>query len=205
MGRRIGGIALALAAIFLTAGALADPELPPPVTTAPDSATPLVLRPTKAIELSHEPAHTPLGWKLAAVAAVVGGAAFAFRNRLRSRVAEDTELTIVRRTAVGFRSELLVVNVEGQRLLLGVTPHSIQSLAALDGDDVGAAAAPNLSAGTSVGEKFTAMLDAADRGGARGRQPAHAEVKGRAADFDDEDDVDLGSQARGLLALRRPR
>ena len=41
------------------------------------------------------------------------------------------DLTIVSRTSIGVRSELLIVNVDGQRLLIGVTAGSIQRLATL--------------------------------------------------------------------------
>ena len=41
---------------------------------------------------------------------------------------ETPELRILRRTSIGVRSELLVVEMGGQRLLLGVTPNTIQNL-----------------------------------------------------------------------------
>jgi flagellar protein FliO/FliZ len=47
----------------------------------------------------------------------------------------------MRRLSVGARSELMVVEMNGQRLLLGVTPSSIQNLYILpSSDDVEAAA-----------------------------------------------------------------
>jgi flagellar biogenesis protein FliO len=40
----------------------------------------------------------------------------------------NTELRVLKRMSLGLRNELLLVEVEGQRLLLGMTPHTIQNL-----------------------------------------------------------------------------
>jgi flagellar biogenesis protein FliO len=213
--------------------------------SAPGSAetgTPLVLRPSKPLELAHEPPPSSMGWKLVALAAILGGAAYYARKKLWVKPAEDGQLTIVRRATVGFRSELLVVNVEGQRLLLGVTPNSIQSLAVLDAEEPSPAVLDRPAPSQSFGDRFTAMLNAAENQSAnqsasrvqsagttavaasataasaekpaprarkpRGasaasvsKTPANAPAPERATD----EEPDLGSQARGLLALRRPR
>jgi hypothetical protein len=113
-------------------------------------------------------------------------------------------LAILRRTPVGFRSELVVVDVEGQRFLLGVTPHSIQSLATLDSDS--ASEAPAMAPAASVGDKFSAMLDSAERrSSARERNDPPASSVGQAAVPTVQDDADVAGQARGLLALRGRR
>jgi flagellar biogenesis protein FliO len=141
---------------------------------------------------------------------VLGGVGFYSRRRFASKRTDDTQLTIVRRATIGFRSELLVVNVEGQRLLLGVTPQSIQSLALLDGDDtapaLAASASPNVS--SSLGDRFAAILEAADSPGPRAKSLRREPTTKRASSdpaASSEDEPDFGSQARGLLALRRPR
>jgi flagellar biogenesis protein FliO len=183
------------------APSLTPPAVPDTSLAAP-SPTPLALRPGKPLELAHEPPRAGLGWKVLACIAILCGAAFYARRRLQPARVDDGRLTIVRRTAIGIRSELLVVHVEGQRLLIGVTPHAIQSLAVLDGDDavslpseapVAAADVAIDAARASVGERFAAMLQAADSHTAGHR----LEVPSAA------DEAALAGQARGLLALRR--
>jgi flagellar biogenesis protein FliO len=191
----LNAIALALAAMVLTSLAVAQSDPPRDTSTAATdgTTTPLGLRPSKPIELAQEPAHAGLGWKIVAVMALLGGAAFYLRKRVGAKRVEDGQLTIVRRAAVGIRSEILIVDVEGQRLLLGVTPHSIQSLAVLDGDD---AATPNAFVAPTqeraLGERFAAMLDSAESRVEASRQESSVRA---------EDEV--AGQARGLLALRR--
>jgi flagellar protein FliO/FliZ len=197
--RGVGAIALALAATILTPAAHAQADAPPATSSQPaEGATPLALRPAKPLVLAEEPPHAGWGWKLAAVIAVAGGAAFAMRKRGRSNGLEGGQLTIVRRAAIGIRSELLIVNVEGQRLLIGVTPHSIQSLAILDGEAAMPQPSPaereepaSLPAG--VGERFAAMLKSVDRAG--GLPPAEARAP--------VEEEQVAGQARGLLSLRR--
>jgi flagellar biogenesis protein FliO len=188
-----------------------------PVASAspPEVGTPLTLRPSKPLELAREPVSTTgMGWKLGALALVLGVVAFYSRRKLSSKRIDDTQLTIVRRATVGFRSELIVVNVEGQRFLLGVTPQSIQSLALLDGDDAtvpALAPAPSPDASSSLGDRFAAMLDAADRPDPVARSPRRevaakvAKVASTEAAVSFDEEPDIGTQARGLLALRRPR
>jgi flagellar protein FliO/FliZ len=211
----------------LTAPAWGDsdpqPAGAPPPTPATESGTPLVLRAaSKPLELAQEPQHAGLGWKVVAVLVVLGGGVLLARKRgLPGKRGDTAQLSIVRRTSIGMRSELLVVNVEGQRLLLGVTPHSIQSLAVLDGEEQEAALPEPEPAQTStLGARFAAMLDSADarapRKLTRDRSPASASASAPApapasapapALFTTvaaaQDDDDIAGQARGLLALRR--
>ena len=195
----LAAIVVALGAIVLTRPARAQQD--PPSSIAPDTSTPpapvspLVLRPAKPLALAPEAPHSSVAWKVVACLAILGGAAYYMRKRLLPPRLDDGRLTIVRRTSIGMRSELLVVQVEGQRLLIGVTPHSIQSLAVLDGDDE---ALPRASealepGGSAVGERFAAMLQAADAR-APGQRPEASPTA---------DDASLAGQARGLLALRR--
>ncbi len=209
-------IAVALSATLLTQVARAQSDVPRD-TSSPtaDSATPLALRPSKALELSREPQQPGMGWKVVAVVAILGGAAFYVRKRALPKRADDRGLTIVRRAPIGLRSELLVVNVEGQRLLIGVTPHSIRNLAVLEGEDA-AATVPGEATDTgpaTLGDRFAAMLKAAEpRDGAHGPRRSdssqdaarQAPPEGLRADLPEAArEAALAGQARGLVGLRR--
>jgi flagellar protein FliO/FliZ len=221
---RVAATALALGAIALTVPAWADSDPQGATPSAAPTGTPLALRPSKPLELAPEPQHAGVGWKIVAGLVVVGGAFLYARKRARPGKAADAELTIVRRAAVGMRSELLVVNVEGQRLLIGVTPHSIQSLAILDAEEPHARQAVQATASSPLGERFAAMLESAsaatDRRPARKAQADKLAAAAPAAEEDDAprgvstalavapahrkaaDDDDVAGQAMGLLALR---
>ena len=165
------------------------------------SATPLVVRPASRSRLAPDTPDSGFGWKVVAFLALLGGGAYYLRKRVRpSGVANDGSLTIVRRTSIGIRSELLVVNVEGQRLLIGVTPNSIQSLAILDADEPVALARTTIedeaSGSSTVGERFAAMLQAADA-------PPPGATRAESAVRRPRTMTTMAGQARGLLALRR--
>ena len=206
-GWAFAAIPVAVAASMLTGDvyaleqpdpAIAPAEGVPPMLAASPAASgiPLAIRP-KPIVLAPDSSDSGLGWKIVAFLALVGGGAYYLRKRGRpAGVAADGRLTIVRRASIGIRSELLVVNVEGQRLLIGVTPNSIQSLAILEADEPEQvrAADPQPSGSTTVGERFAAMLQAAD-----GRPSAATRAEAPTA----EDEDDRAGQARGLMALRR--
>jgi flagellar protein FliO/FliZ len=187
-------MAVALAATVLTSRARAQSD--PPHDTPPavsQGSTPLALRSPKPLELAQEPSSSGLGWKVVAVMAILGGAAFYLRKRVGPRRVDDGQLTIVRRAAVGMRSELLVVNVEGQRLLLGVTPHSIQSLAVLDGDEAADQSVSETKAQEqALEQRFAALLKSTESRAGAPRPDAMPRA---------EDEV--AGQARGLLGLRR--
>jgi flagellar protein FliO/FliZ len=219
--------AAAVAAVAVPAPVVAAPVGPavaPAVAAAPEAApagplpsvfaaapaaaepgTPLALRPSKPLELAKEPpSGGSLGWKIVAILLVLGGVALFARKRLQPVVISDARLNIVRRTGIGLRSELVIVDVDGQRLLLGVTPSSIQMLATLEGEDAPGALAASLG---STDERFAALLDAADRRSSRPRveaasasQPARDPREEAAPDPDE-----VAGQARGLLALRGRR
>jgi flagellar protein FliO/FliZ len=195
----LAAIAVALAVTGLTPSAVAD-EPPPP---AGETATPLALRPSRPLALGQAPTHASIGWKVLAACVALAGTAFWLRRKSQplgtGAPAAHASLEVIRRTSVGFRSELLIVDVEGQRLLLGVTPHSIQSLAVLDGDASPDAEATAAAAGPSVGEKFSAMLSTAERRSAA-REAAESPQGPTPGD-----DGEVAGQARGLLALRAKR
>ncbi len=98
---------------------------------AAPAATPLNLVPSKPLELA-EPAPTSnLGWKLGAMGLLAAAGFWAYTKKkgaTPAKLESIPEMRILRRTSVGVRSELLLVDLEGQRILLGVTPSNIQSL-----------------------------------------------------------------------------
>ncbi len=110
--------------------ALVGPPAPPPAANVPAAGTPLNLR----------PAPTPFGsgggagsyGPQLALAALIGAAGlWAWKRRARQKDDAYKAPRILARTAVGVRSELLVVEVDGQTMLIGVTPQSIQRIAVL--------------------------------------------------------------------------
>lgn len=134
---------------------------------AAPTATPLSVRPSRPLALAPESTSTDTGWKFLAVFAVAA-AALAYWKRQNPAVRLDLgpELRVVRRTSIGVRSELLVVDVDGQRYLLGVTPSSVQSLAVLDGNETSPKAPAHdeeraRESGTDTVARFEAMLESA--------------------------------------------
>jgi hypothetical protein len=216
---RAGAIGLAIAAMSLTRVTLAD-QLPADsptaatttaTTTSPPTETPLQVRPSKPLALETSDHGPGVAWKVLAVALIAAAGFFVWQRRSgRPGDKRDLTLQILRRTSVGVRSELVVVEVEGQRLLLGVTPHSIQSLLILPEESsameeelalgaelppVPAAAAPRSNGPVGVGygstlARLESRLEHADVASARRGRPAP------------EDEAPVEQQARGLLALR---
>ncbi|MBM4376317.1 MAG: FliO/MopB family protein [Deltaproteobacteria bacterium] len=113
----------------------ADSLLPSDHREPPQTADkPLVLRKPadKPLELSSTSSTDGFGLKLGICAAIVGGAVWLLRKRgILAPPKQAHPMTILGRTAIGVRSELLLVDVDGQKLLLGVTPSSISRLAVL--------------------------------------------------------------------------
>lgn len=96
------------------------------------------------------------GWKVLAGFAGLGLALFLWKRRApASTLAVGCEIQVVTRTSIGGKCELLVVDVGGQRILLGATSGSVQYLAAIDGND----AAPSGDADKTAG--FESMFAAA--------------------------------------------
>ncbi len=116
------------------------PAKPVAVPPIPKDA-PLKLRKGggKPLELANETPTSGWWYKLLACGFIIGGAMWLLKRRklLPQQAEKQHSMTILGRTGIGVRSELLIVNVDGQKLLLGVTPSSIQRLAVLvDSDDV---------------------------------------------------------------------
>lgn len=163
---------------------------------APAEEGPLGTRPTpKALQLAPESSGTPFGYKLIAGLVLAAGAFFWIKKRkgnlLGGTKASDAKKAIVvTRTSVGVRSDLLVVEVDGTRLLVGMTPNAIQTLAVLATPPD----AEEMLADPEVEKKFTSAR--------------------AALGIDDEDEVELTSRpsrapaspivdrVRSLLAAR---
>ncbi|MEO7109536.1 MAG: flagellar biosynthetic protein FliO [Polyangiaceae bacterium] len=103
-----------------------------PIATAP-SATPLQLREPHPLALAQDPIDKYAAWKLVAALAMIAAGAYAFKKHSDKRRPVETirSLQVLKKLSIGVRTELIVVDVDGQRLLLGVTPSSIQTLASL--------------------------------------------------------------------------
>ncbi len=119
-------------------------------STEPSEKRPLQLRPSKPGDAAAESGGTSVWTKLLLALAVIAAAVVVFRRRPFSGHAGNSErptpsLRVSARTSVGMRTELLIVEADGQRLLLGVTPTAVQTLSVL-GD-----APSELAAGLSSG------------------------------------------------------
>lgn len=161
-GRVIQGASvLALAGSLMTPSvALADHDKPgeadktqttaEPEAPAKPQGTPIQLRPNGPGE-SAGSTTTNMGLKLLAVAAVLGGAALFLRRRkntlLQTGALPGRNFTprVLGRTGIGVRSELLVVDVDGQKLLLGVTPSAVSTLTVLTEEPKEAPLEPELA------------------------------------------------------------
>ena len=195
-----------------TTAAVAGPAVnapeaaPPPAPAAPTTPTPLNLRGegTAAAPGSAPSSGTPWAIPLMLLAGLAGLGVFVAKRRpdllsaLRSQAGIPTtgwngSLTVLRRTGLGMRNELVVVELNGQVMLLGVTPGSIQSLAVLPEEEFSQEeAAPAKEENNVLGERFAAILDAART------QPRKAERAERRP----AEDLGVEEQARGLLGLR---
>ncbi|HSO32160.1 MAG TPA: flagellar biosynthetic protein FliO, partial [Labilithrix sp.] len=119
------------------ASAAPPPPAAPPAAPAPDaSATPLAVRPAappKPLALAPTSEGLGLGYKLLAVLAIGGAVALYLRKKRGPKVAGvvPSKIDILARAGIGVRSQLVVVEVEGTRLLVGMTPSAIQTLAVL--------------------------------------------------------------------------
>lgn len=129
------------------APALAPAAAPAPVAAvAPpkEAEPPLALRPSKALELAPAPAPTPWPYKIMFGAAVLAAAVLVWRKRRGATAmgASSTAVRVLGKTTTGLRGELTLVEVGGMRILVGITPSSMQTLAVLPDDFSDAAAAP---------------------------------------------------------------
>ncbi|MEO8875815.1 MAG: flagellar biosynthetic protein FliO [Polyangiaceae bacterium] len=180
--------------------AAATPEAPkaaapidakPAAPEAP-AATPLALRETHPLAMAPEPpANTT--WKLAGILIALCAGAFFLKRRNDQRKPADQvkSLQVLKKLSIGVRSELLVVDIDGQRLLIGVTPNSIQTLAALpdpeavEMDEPRRATSIPPRAQDALGDRFQALVE-------------------RSRTSDADDDLDSRSRVTAPPARRLP-
>ena len=117
----------------LVAPVVVAPAAPmaPPVEVA---ATPLSVRPTPATHLTLAPSSEGIGTglKVLAILGVGGALAFFIRRKRTATSVPASRISVVARESLGVRSEVVVLDVEGTRLLVGLTPTTMQTLAVLD-------------------------------------------------------------------------
>lgn|GEM_PF-1731017 len=145
-----------------------------PIPPALVTATPLPVRPRRPLVMAAERGYEGGGWKLLLGFAGLGVAFMLWKRRVPvSTLATGCEIQVVTRASLGGRSELLVVDVGGQRMLLGVTSGSVQYLAAIDGAEATLPGDPDKTAG------FESMFAAAR---SRTREKAPLDPRDRARD-----------------------
>lgn len=204
------------------------PERPREATPDPRAAahgTPLPVRQSRPLSLAPVSA-TGDGWKVVfGFATIAAGLYYWKRRNAAVDPSSGPELRIVRRTPLNDRGELLVIDVAGQRMLLGVTSGSVQHLASLEeGEEpaIATAAAPApmkpavpstpvpashaITPARSADEttaRFESMLIAARAASARenNARARHRPTLPREAPPDD----DVEEQVRGLISLGVPR
>jgi flagellar biogenesis protein FliO len=194
---------LALAATLLTGPVLADPVPAPPEPTLEST---LPLRPNKPLSL--EPAHSSTGaaGKLALFAIVVAGGLWIWKQRAKKGPkAEEAELRVIRRTTIGVRSELILLELEGQKLLIGVTPSSMQTLYLLPDTSQDEAAASEVAPERRIANLLESRI--APREELRetvrelARESGKTKLVSAKSSSQDDDDPIFEGQAAGLRAL----
>ena len=124
----------------------APTQAPSPTVTHP--ATPLPVRTSRPLALVAEHGYQGGGWKILLGFAGLGIALMLWKRRAPiTAVTTGCEIQVVTRTSIGGRGELLVVDVGGQRMLLGVTSGSVQYLSAIDTPEIAALGGRDKTAG----------------------------------------------------------
>ncbi|MBX3228828.1 MAG: flagellar biosynthetic protein FliO [Labilithrix sp.] len=128
-------LALAVATVIAVTAATVSTAFADEPTPAPAASTPLQVRPQKPLNLAPTNEGTPFGYKLLAGGVVVVAAGLWLKKKrgglTSSKTKKRSSIDVLGRTSIGVRNELLVVDVEGTRLLVGMTPGSMQTLAVL--------------------------------------------------------------------------
>ena len=197
----VSAFSVALAA----APALAEPNPPTSPALVPSAAA-LGLRSSKPLSLAPKE-ETPSYFKgLLAAVVLAGGAYVVIRKRRGTPLRPSVErrgISVRHRVALGHKNELLVVETSGVKLLLGVTPGSIQTLATLDTDAEATSAEESTNAmSQSILEPFAARMASLLRAQAAPEGPAAAK---ESKDDAEETDDGVEGQAKGLAKLRRIR
>lgn len=168
--------------LAVTSPALAAEPTPAEVpAAAPAPAAPLPVRPSKPLELAPASTSSGTGWKILAGLAVAAGAFFYVKKKQTEKKATNASVAIdlLGRVSVGVRSELLVVEADGQRLLLGMTPNNIQTLAVLDATPVRVMAGETAA---DVGGPGEAAEGAAEGSKTRDATPRELAISAKALD-----------------------
>jgi flagellar protein FliO/FliZ len=157
--RLLTATCLTLGATALTVSAASAQEAPvgPP---APVEATPLEVRPSKPLETAPVETGGGIWTKLGLCALIAAGAAALYMKKRSQAASPAPAIRVSARASIGVRSELLLVDVDGHRLLLGVTPSSVRTLSVLPAEP---AASEEESAvarfnTTSIGSSFDKLL-----------------------------------------------
>lgn len=132
---RLFASAMGVTFMAMALGARADEarEPAPPAQAPVDGATPLATRPSAPLSLAPVSDGSHPGYKLfAGVVVVLGAGVWLRKKRGAKGAAPASRIDVLGRASVGVRSELVVVEVDRTRLLVGVTPGAIQTLAVLD-------------------------------------------------------------------------
>ena len=162
--KRLAAMLMAVGVMGLTPALARAQEIGPPAEAADAKPDGLNLRPSKPLETAAASPSLGIGAKLG-LAGLVGAAAFfVYRRRTQGagKVSKVADLRVTARTSVGHRSEVIVVEVDGQRLLLGVTPGSIRTLTVL-ADDVAADTEVDSEAPTAAEEGLARLFASARR------------------------------------------
>jgi flagellar biogenesis protein FliO len=147
LARRVS-VLMTATAIGVAAAVTPMTSLADDAPAAPDKSQPnLPTRPSRPLTLAQP---GPTGSWVTRVGFVVlaAGAAYAWWRRKGAKplgTRDLARLDIVARTAVGGRSELLIVDASGTRVLIGVSAGNMQTLALLSDDDASDAASADLA------------------------------------------------------------
>lgn len=109
------------------------------VAPSASAATPLKLRGPGSLTLGNPGSSSSSSWlgNGVLVALLAGGGFWAWKRRNATparALGATTPMRVVGRLALGGRGEAVVIELEGRKMLLGVTPHTVQHLADL-GDE----------------------------------------------------------------------
>jgi flagellar biogenesis protein FliO len=178
-----------------------------PAGGAPERATtPLHLRTGGGLGGEARPAPSGPSWALngllVALTAAAGAWAWKRRGGGAPAAAGFATLRVVGRLPLGARAEAVVVDVEGRRMMLGVTPRGVEHLADLD---EGPAPALELAGGADGREPFANLLRAARsaRAAEAGRDRDAGPGPARRSDPPEADERPRGGAGRGAEGRAR--
>lgn len=129
----LGALLMTVSGLALAETATASASAPAPAS-APASA-PAWLAPSQPAYTAPEPSRSP--WRgIAAVALLIGLGGFAIHLRSRRQGTRGTakqipQLRVIETARVGQGGQLVIAEVGGRMILLGVTPHSIRRIGSL--------------------------------------------------------------------------